>query len=143
VPLLRPEEARARFASARVARLATADAGGRPHLVPVCFALDGEELVSAVDFKPKHTTAMRRLANIEVNPQVCLLVDEYDDEDWSALWWARADGRAAVLDAAEPRAARALAVLRERYEQYRLEQPPGPVIAVAVERWTGWTASSS
>ena len=141
MPRLDATEARARFAAARVARLATADAEGRPHLVPVCFALDGEDLVSAVDFKPKHTTAMQRLANIRENPRVCVLVDEYDDANWSALWWARADGRAAVLDATQARAARALMVLRERYEQYRLEEPPGPVIVIGVERWTGWTAS--
>jgi PPOX class probable F420-dependent enzyme len=141
MPRLDATEARARFAAARVGRLATADAGGRPHLVPVCFALDGEDLVSAIDFKPKHTTAMQRLANIQDNPQVCLLVDEYDDADWSALWWARADGRAAVLDTTQARAARALTVLRERYEQYRLEALPGPVIVIGVERWTGWRAS--
>ncbi len=86
-----PGEARRRFASARVARLATADAGGRPHIVPIVFAVEGDIIYSAVDHKPKRTTALRRLANMAENPFVALLVDYYDD-DWSRLWWARADG---------------------------------------------------
>ena len=72
-------EARERFAGARVARLATADADGRPHLVPVVFAVDGDTIYSVVDAKPKRTTALRRLANVRENPRVTLLVDHYDD----------------------------------------------------------------
>ncbi|MGZ4272517.1 MAG: TIGR03668 family PPOX class F420-dependent oxidoreductase, partial [Solirubrobacteraceae bacterium] len=90
------EEARERFAAARVARLATADAGGRPHLVPVVFAVEGDRIYTVVDAKPKRTTSLRRLANVLENPQVALLVDHYDDSDWDALWWARADGRGRV-----------------------------------------------
>ena len=134
-------DARARFAAARVARLATADADGRPHLVPVCFAVDGETLYSAVDqVKPKATLRLRRLRNVAANPAVSLLVDHYDD-DWSALWWARADGRARVLDIDAPEARDAITLLIGRYEQYRATPPRGPVLAVDVERWTAWSAS--
>lgn len=135
------EEARARFAAARVARLATAGEDGRPHLVPIVFALDGDTILSAVDAKPKRTTSLRRLANVRANPRVSLLADRYDD-DWSELWWARADGRARVLDPVESGAARARELLAERYEPYRDEPPAGPVLAVAVERWSGWRATA-
>jgi PPOX class probable F420-dependent enzyme len=142
-------EARARFATARVARLATADAGGRPHLVPVAFALatsppgpvpdtgeSGFVVYSVVDAKPKRTPALRRLANVRENPAACLLVDHYE-EDWGALWWARADGRARVLAPDDPEARRAIALLAERYPQ---QQARGEVLAVDVERWSGWSA---
>jgi PPOX class probable F420-dependent enzyme len=87
---------RDRFAEARVARLATADESGRPLLVPVTFALDGDLAYFAVDHKPKTTRNLKRLRNIEANPQVSLLADEYD-EDWTQLWWVRADGTATIL----------------------------------------------
>jgi PPOX class probable F420-dependent enzyme len=132
-------EARARFAAARVARLATADAAGRPHLVPVAFAVVGEVIYSAVDAKPKRTKALRRLANVRENPAVSLLVDHWDEEDWEALWWARADGLGRVLDPAEPEARRAVAALRERYPR---QQADGEVLAVDIERWSGWAASA-
>ena len=93
-------EARRRLASARVARLATAAADGRPHIVPVTFAVDGDRIYTAVDHKPKTTTKLRRLRNIAENPQVSLLADDYSDE-WAKLWWARADGYAGVLVRAE------------------------------------------
>jgi PPOX class probable F420-dependent enzyme len=128
-------DARARFAAARVARLATADAAGRPHLVPICFAVAGDTVYSAVDdVKPKATRRLRRLANVAANPAVALLADEYD-EDWSRLWWVRADGRGRVLDDAPE----AVALLVERYAQYRAAPPAGPVLAVDVERWSGWS----
>ena len=135
------EEARRRFVAARVARLATADAEGVPHLVPVVFAVDGDTVLIAVDRKPKRTTALKRLANVRANPHVALLADHYDDADWDALWWVRADGGARVLDAQEPEARRALELLAGRYAQYRAAPPRGPVLAVAVERWSGWRAS--
>ena len=135
------EEARRRFAAARVARLATADASGRPHLVPIVFAVAGDEVYSAVDAKPKRTTALRRLANVRANPRVALLADRYDDADWDALWWVRADGAGRVLEPEEPRARDAVALLVERYAQYRAAPPRGPVLAVAVERWSGWSAA--
>ena len=129
-------EARERFASCRVARLATADAGGRPHLVPIVFALAGDCIYSAVDAKPKRTTALRRLANVRENPAVAVLVDHYDD-DWEALWWVRADGRGRVLEPDATEARRAIALLGERYPQ---QQAVGAVLAVDVERWSGWAA---
>ncbi len=132
------EEAQARFAAARVARLATADAAGRPHLVPIAFALEGDTIYSAVDAKPKRTKALRRLANVRENPAVSLLVDHWDEEDWDGLWWARADGRGRVLGPAEPEARRAVDLLRRRYPRQRAA---GEVLAVDVRRWSGWAAT--
>lgn len=108
--------------------------------MPIVFALEGDRLYSAVDAKPKRTTALRRLANVRENPAVALLVDHYDDADWDALWWVRAEGRGLVLegDAGAEEAGRAIALLRERYPQQRTT---GAVLAVDVERWTGWSAS--
>jgi PPOX class probable F420-dependent enzyme len=136
-------EARERFAAARVARLATADAAGRPHLVPVVFAVAGDVIYSVVDAKPKRTSALRRLRNVAENPFVALLADHYDDADWGALWWVRADGRARVLDPGSAveservEAARAVDLLRARYPQQRAV---GAVLAVDVSRWSGWSA---
>jgi PPOX class probable F420-dependent enzyme len=131
-------EARARFAVARIARLATADADGRPHLVPVVFAVADDTIYSTVDAKPKRTTALRRLANVTENPAVAMLVDHYDDSDWNALWWVRADGRGRVLPAADAEAREAVRLLRRRYPQ---QEAGGAVLAVDVERWSGWSAS--
>ena len=134
-------DARARFAAARVARLATVDAGGRPHLVPIVFAVAGDTVYSAVDdAKPKATTRLKRLANIAANPNVAVMADHYDD-DWTRLWWVRADGRARVLEPEAAEAGRARDLLAARYPQYRDRPPPGPVIAVDVERWSGWAAA--
>src|SRR4051812_49903804 len=133
-------EARGRFAGASVARLATVGADGRPHIVPLVFALRGETIYSAVDdAKPKATMRLRRLANIAENPVVALLADHYED-DWTALWWARADGTARLLDPGDDEAARARGLLADRYAQYRAAPPPGVVVAVDVARWSGWTA---
>jgi PPOX class probable F420-dependent enzyme len=134
------EEARRRFAAARVARLATADAEGVPHLVPVVFAVDGDTVLIAVDRKPKRTTALKRLANVRANPHVALLADHYDDADWDALWWVRADGEGTVLDPDEPEAVRAVELLAARYPQHRADPPAGPVLSVRVVRWSGWSA---
>jgi PPOX class probable F420-dependent enzyme len=133
--------ARERFAAARVARLATSGESGQPHLVPIVFALDGDTIVTAVDGKPKSGAPLRRLANIESNPQVSLLVDAYD-EDWTRLWWARADGAAQVVPADSPAGSRGLARLVERYAPYSANSPPGPVIVISVQRWSGWSAES-
>jgi PPOX class probable F420-dependent enzyme len=130
-------QARERFAAARVARLATISLDGRPHLVPIVFAVDGEVIYSAVDAKPKRTRSLQRLANIAANPAVSVLADEYH-EDWTQLWWARADGTARVLDDATA----AVALLSARYPQYRAAPPPGPAIAIAVTAWSGWAASA-
>ena len=140
-------EARQRFASVPVARLATAGPDGHPHLVPCTFALGpaggdgepgrGDRIYSAVDAKPKSTTDLRRLRNIRSNPRVAVLADHYED-DWGALWWVRADGQATILD--EP-TAMALALLTARYPQYGEHPPAGPMISVQVARWTGWAAA--
>ncbi|MEY7972962.1 TIGR03668 family PPOX class F420-dependent oxidoreductase [Saccharomonospora xinjiangensis] len=134
------DEATARrlFTSARLARLATAGADGVPHLVPVTFALDGGDVVWAVDAKPKTTTALRRLRNIAAQPNVCLLVDHYD-EDWSMLWWVRADGNASVAGAGQD--APAVAALVAKYGQYARTPPEGPVVRVRVRTWRGWSAT--
>jgi PPOX class probable F420-dependent enzyme len=135
------EEARRRFVAARVARLATVDAEGRPHLVPLVFAARGGELVTAVDHKPKRSQRLRRLRNIAAHPAVCLLVDVYD-EDWDRLWWVRADGDARVLPPGTPgEYPAAIALLRDKYAPYRRRPPDGPVITVTVHRWQGWRAA--
>jgi PPOX class probable F420-dependent enzyme len=134
------ESARRCFAAARVARLASVDARTQPHLVPIVFALAGETIYSVVDAKPKRTTELRRLQNVSANPRVSVLVDHYDDADWGALWWVRADGIARVLGLDEPEAARAIELLARRYPQQRAV---GPVLAIDVERWTGWSAAGS
>ena len=128
---------RERVAAARVARLATVTADGRPHVVPCCFVLDGETLYSAVDAKPKTTMHLRRLANITANPSASLLVDEYDDDDWSALWWVRVDGNARIV-ADEAERDLALAQLAGKYAQYRRTPPPGSVIAIETTAWRAW-----
>ena len=128
---------RSRFTAARVARLATADAEGRPHLIPVAFTLVDHRLVTAVDQKPKTTTRLRRLRNISENPVVSMLVDWYDD-DWRTLWWARADGMATVLTAGADRDL-AVEALVAKYPQYRRDPPRGPVIKIDVTVWTGWS----
>ncbi len=132
-------EARARFAAARVARLATADAAGRPHLVPIAFVVAGDTIYSAVDAKPKRTRALRRLANVRQNPAVALLADHWDEDDWDALWWARADGTGRVLDPEDPEARCAIDLLLERYPSQR---DAGEVLAVDVSRWSGWAAAA-
>lgn len=134
------EEARTLFASAAVARLATCDTAGRPHLVPITFALDGDAIVTAVDHKPKRTTRLRRLANIAANPRVSVLADHYED-DWARLWWARADGTARIIEANAPDHGDAVALLVERYEQYRQQPPDGPAIVIAVAGWSGWRSN--
>jgi PPOX class probable F420-dependent enzyme len=134
------DEARALLASARVARLATADAEGRPHLVPITFAVDGDDIVTAVDHKPKRTSGLRRLANIEANPRVTVLADHYED-DWSRLWWARADGLARVADPGSAEHERAVSRLAARYPQYQERRPSDAVILISVSRWSGWRAA--
>jgi PPOX class probable F420-dependent enzyme len=135
-----PAWARALLRDARVARLGTADRAGRPHLVPVCYALDDFRIWSAVDAKPKRTTRLRRLANIVENPLISLLVDEWSEE-WNRLRWVRVDGRADVVQGAD--AERGLSLLRAKYTQYRtlgLDGPATPVIRIAVERLVSWAA---
>jgi PPOX class probable F420-dependent enzyme len=133
------EEMRRRFNDAMVARLATVGHDGRPHIVPITFALDDQTIYFAIDFKPKKTADLQRLRNIEANPSVSVLVDHYDD-DWTKLWWVRADGTARiVIDGAVFEKGNAL--LTRRYAQYRSARPAGPVVSIAIDRMTGWSAS--
>jgi PPOX class probable F420-dependent enzyme len=129
---------RAQLATARVGRLATVRPDGRPHVVVCCFAVEGDRVWTAIDGKPKSGAPLQRLANVRANPQVSFLVDHYE-EDWEALWWVRVDGVAAVLESGNEEK-RAIALLTARYPQYERARPGGPVIAIAIERLTGWSA---
>jgi PPOX class probable F420-dependent enzyme len=130
---------RERVAASPVARLATIDGDGWPHVVPIVFVLDGQTLYTAVDEKPKRSRTLRRIENARRRPDVTVLVDHYE-EDWTRLWWVRLRGRARVLDDGAE-AERALTLLRDKYARYA-EQPPGPpVLAVDVSEWKGWAAT--
>jgi PPOX class probable F420-dependent enzyme len=128
---------RRRVEEARVARLATVGPEGRPHVVPVCFVLREDTVYTAVDHKRKRSPRLRRLTNIDAQPDCCLLIDEYDD-DWSQLWWVRLDGQARIAHGGE--AETAVLALTDKYAQYSADPPAGPVIAVDVEHWRGWAA---
>ncbi|MCV7410162.1 F420-dependent protein [Mycobacterium florentinum] len=132
---------RVRFEQSPVARLATSSADGKPHLVPVVFAVDPDSpdmVYTAIDAKPKTSQRLRRLANIAGNAAVSLLVDHYAD-DWTQLWWVRADGAATIhSDGAVMHTGYRL--LRAKYPQYQSVSLNGPVIAIAVHRWSGWHA---
>lgn len=119
-----------------MAHLASVGPGGRPHIVPLVFALLEETIYSVVDQKPKRGPNLRRLANVRADPRVALMVDHYS-EDWQALWWVRADGTGRILAPEGSESARALSALAGRYPQQR---PMGEILAVDVERWTGWSA---
>jgi PPOX class probable F420-dependent enzyme len=132
---------RERFAAGRVARLATLTADGRPHLVPVTFVLErpADVVWIVVDAKPKSTRRLRRLANIEADPRVSLVVDHYE-EDWDRLWWVRADGDATVEDVETPGGAAAVIALRAKYPQEADADDLGPLVRVEVRRWAAWSA---
>jgi PPOX class probable F420-dependent enzyme len=132
-------EIRRRLREARVAHLATAGSDGRPHIVPICFVEMSNEIIFAVDHKPKRTTDLQRLRNIAANPQVAVMVDHYE-EDWSRIWWVRIDGSARVLESRESTEL-AIDALSARYSQYRRERPTGPVVSIRIERLSGWSAT--
>lgn len=124
---------------ARVARLATVRGDGTPHIVPIVFAVAGDNtLVCAVDDKPKRSMQLQRLRNIEAHPAVCVLVDHYS-EDWTTLWWVRLDGVAEVVRD-EPRRSDLLGPLVSKYAQYQAGPPTGAVIVMTIETWTTWQA---
>jgi PPOX class probable F420-dependent enzyme len=129
---------RAFLAAQRVARLATADGAGRPHVVPVCYALLRDKVYFTIDEKPKKKPArLKRLANLRANPVAALVVDRYD-EDWSRLGWVMVQGAAEVLEAG-PEHDEAQAALRQRYPQLaamRIEALP--VVAVRIEHAASW-----
>jgi PPOX class probable F420-dependent enzyme len=132
------EDLRDRAARERVARLATIDPDGRPHLVPIVFALVGDTLYSAVDAKPKRSRTLRRIENARKRPEVTVLVDHYED-NWAQLWWVCLRGRARVLDGGDE-ADWALAALAAKYEQYGSDPPGLPVLAIDLVEWRGWSA---
>jgi PPOX class probable F420-dependent enzyme len=125
--------------SRRVGHLATADAAGAPHVVPVCFAVLEDTLYVTIDAKPKRMSggALKRLRNIAANPSVAFVADRYD-EDWSRLGWVMLRGRAEILDGGTEHD-RAQAALRARYAQYRaMDLAALPVIALRIARVTSW-----
>ncbi len=140
MPTLDLAQRRARFASGRVARLATVRPDGAPRLVPVTFALVDDLICAAVDeLKPKRSTRLARLDDVRADPRVALIVDHYT-EDWTALWWVRVDGTAAVHLTGSVRE-QALAALAAKYPPYAADPPDGPVLVVTPQRWVGWTAT--
>lgn len=137
-----PAWASAFLREARVGRLATADAAGRPLVVPVCYAFDGVRCYSAVDAKPKRTRNLRRLSNIAENPAVSLVVDRWD-EDWSQLCWVIVEGRADVLTSGAE-FSRAIDLLVAKYPQYQalpLDRAGGAVVAITPERLLAWRSA--
>ncbi|MDG3014314.1 TIGR03668 family PPOX class F420-dependent oxidoreductase [Speluncibacter jeojiensis] len=136
---MRSQEARARFAAARVGRLGTVGADGTPHLVPVVFVQLSDAVYTAVDHKPKTTRRLRRLEDVAATGRAGLVVDHYE-EDWTALWWVRADGAAEVIEAETAEGAVALDALVAKYPQYRDRRPAGPLIAIRALRWRWWSA---
>jgi PPOX class probable F420-dependent enzyme len=131
-------DAVAMFAESPVAVLATVGSDCAPHLVPVVFVVHDGVVYTAVDAKRKTTQRLRRLANIEGNPKVSMLVDHYD-EDWTQLWWVRADGVATIHHSGEAMAT-GYALLRRKYVQYQRIALDGPVVTVDVQRWASWQA---
>ena len=129
---------RERARRAPVARLATVRPDGRPHIVPITFALDGDTIVTVIDQKPKKTTSLQRLRNIEAHPVASVVIDHYED-DWSRLWWVRGDGTARIVRQGTARE-QAIERLAEKYLPYRQSAPQGPLIVVIVDRWTSWSA---
>jgi PPOX class probable F420-dependent enzyme len=133
------DEARRRVTTARVGRLALVDQNGRPHVVPICFAVSGDRIVSVVDQKPKRTVQLRRLENIRQNPDVQLVVDHYDD-DWSVLWWVRISGHGHVIESGTTRED-AIDLLARKYRQYREHRPDGPAVVIDITRIDSWQAT--
>jgi PPOX class probable F420-dependent enzyme len=138
MPPLRPGEARSRLEAARIGRLATVRADGRPHVVPIVFAVDGDLVYSIADPKPKRSPDLLRHRNIAANPAVSLLVDEYE-ESWERIWWVRVDGTARIVDDG-PERDTAIRLLRAKYPQYETWTTPfGAAMVMRVQRWTSWT----
>lgn len=134
------ERARLFLERQRVAHLATADRAGAPHVVPICYVLIGDSIYVSLDEKPKHGAPMRlrRVRNIEENPQVSVVADVYDDDDWARLGFVLVRGRARILSPGEEHR-RALEALRRKYAQYRaMALEDRPVIAITIERTTNW-----
>lgn len=132
-------EALDRLESARVGRFASVGPDGRPHVVAVTFAVTDGAVVHMIDDKPKTTRRLQRLKNVETRPEACLLVDFYD-EDWSALWWVRVEGKVSI-ESEGSRWERARAALGDKYTQYRDSPPTGQAIFLSIDRVTHWAGS--
>jgi PPOX class probable F420-dependent enzyme len=146
VRLVERDEALARLRSARVGRIATVTPDDRPHVVPFVFALvdtpdRGPRAYWAVDRKPKRSERIQRLRNLEHEPTAEFVVDGYD-EDWASLWWVRASGTGRVVHTGAERSM-ALQRLGSKYPRYAAEPPSGPVVAIDIDRISGWEASPS
>jgi PPOX class probable F420-dependent enzyme len=134
-----PAWARELFCSARVARLGTADAQGKPLVMPICFVCEGELVYTAVDAKPKRSTRLRRVSNIEANEQVALLVDSWS-ENWLELCWVLAEGRATIAMGRDERE-RAGRLLAAKYPQYAtgaVEALQGPLLRIEIATVRCW-----
>ena len=132
-------EALRRVTEARVGRLATTRPDGRPHLVPVTFAVLGSILVHMIDHKPKTTDRLQRLANLDSDGRASLLVDHYEDS-WDRLWWVRVDGHATVVSNG-PEWESARAALSEKYSQYEDRPPQGAAILLTIKRLSYWEST--
>jgi len=128
--------------SGRVAHLATTDASSEPHVIPVCYAYDGQRFFIAIDEKPKRSNrTLKRVRNIVETGRAALVIDRYDDANWSRLAWLMARGRAEMLGPEDPDHDRIVAALRNRYAQYReMALERAPIIAITPERITNWGA---
>ena len=123
----------------RVARFATADPGGQPHIVPICYAVSGDSVYFTIDEKPKRLTGkpLKRIRNLQQNPHVALMVDRYD-EDWTRLGWVMVQGEAALLDNGEEHS-KAQRLLKARYPQLdEMQISELPVIAIRIKRVVSW-----
>jgi PPOX class probable F420-dependent enzyme len=125
--------------SARVARLGLLDDEGAPRVLPVTFAVADGRIWSAIDRKPKRTAEPARLRFLRRDPRAALTVDRYSD-DWDQLAWVQVLGRVEILDV--PAGGVGLAALREKYEQYREQAPPGPLLALQPHRYLWWRAAN-
>ena len=138
MPPLSPDEARRRLTAARIGYLATVRVDGHPHLVPIVFAVEGDDVYAIADPKPKRSLDLLRHRNIAANPAVSLLVDEYE-ESWEWIWWVRADGEARIVDAG-PEREKAISLLRAKYPQYATWTTPfGDAMVMRIARVTSWT----
>jgi len=129
------------LSAARVARLGTLGADDSIRLVPICFAIVDGWLISAVDHKPKRTGQLRRLDDIIASGTATVLIDHYDDEDWSNLWWVRIRGRATVHAPDDQEAETAVAALVAKYAQYRNRPPSGAAYRIAIDEITSWRST--
>ena len=136
------------IAQHKVARLATADAGGRPSVIPVCYVFDGSSIYSALDRKPKSVSprALKRVRNIAENKHVSLIIDDYSD-DWSELSYVQVSGTAEVIDAGDDREQerlQAVEMLRAKYPNYRsMDIDRLPIIKITPTRINAWRAKKA